>query len=145
MNESQISIIVSLVVLISAILSPIIVALINNKHQQNLALMEINQQNLLRKQQREEEEHYKKVVLERQLLLDFLSAGSRVEKVRSDQNLDEYNRLLPHILVKLDDESLRRDLLNYDMTVQRGYYEDFDTEFHEIILKFKDILSNLQK
>ena len=133
MPQVDLSITISVIIAIAAIISPILTARINNRHQFKLRKLELDQQSY---------EHL--VLQEKEIYYAYLSATSKLIHLVDRDNLKNYSEYYPLVLVRVNQE-LSKDLELIDSLVQgdMNVREQALTTFNSLVPKIKAVIDKL--
>lgn len=103
---------ISVILGCAAVISPILVAIINNHHQYRLKKLEYRQK------EREKSIKYKRRIYE-----DFLCSFNRVCQIPTKENLSDYSKSYPLAYIYLPDY-IQKDLNSFNLLVHKHLWAD---------------------
>ena len=121
---------VSVILGLSAIVSPILVAIINNHHQYKMKKLEYKQK-----------EHEENILYKRRVFMDFLRALNKVCQVPSDDNISSYSECYSLAYIYLPDY-VRKDMGKLNLLIN---HQRFDEAIKYVDALSMDVCEELQK
>lgn len=121
---------VSIILGLSAIISPILVALINNHHQYKMKKLEYKQK-----------EHEENILYRRKIFVNFLQAFNKVCQAPSDENISSYSECYSLAYIYLPDY-VRKDMGKFNLLINN---QNFDEAIKYVDALSMDVCKELQK
>ncbi len=141
MPEIDATLTFTVIIALAAIFSPIFVAIINNIYNFKIRKAEYAEHNVIRAYEREMSEYEANVIKEKQLYYDYLSSCSSLIWHLSAENLTNYGKFYPLVLIRLDD-SLAKEVQDLNFSIMRGIDGRVNsaTKLNSLVPKIKNII-----
>lgn len=117
MPELDLSITFTVIIAISAIISPIFVALINNKHQINLRKLELEYSHKMKEIEERQRSYERYVIQEIKVLYEFLSSIGYVSHHLVQSSIERYGSLYPLVYARANSD-LQKSLIQFDSEIR---------------------------
>lgn len=147
MPNVDLSLTITVIIALAAVISPIFVACINNKHQYKLKVLDYDQQLKMKEIEEKELVYERTVIKEKELYYNFLSVAGTVSKCSDLDALKEYGKICPLIMLRIISISpdLYDDLKMFNKLLEepRPEPETSNLLMERIIPKVKGIIESL--
>lgn len=116
MPELDLSISFTVVIAIAAVISPIFVAWINNRHQLKLRKLELEESYKMKAIEERQRSYERYVIEETKVLYEFLSSIGHVSHYMNQSSIEHYGSLYPLVYARANSE-LKKLLVQFDSEI----------------------------
>lgn len=117
MPELDLSITITVIIAISAIISPIFVSIINNKHQINLRKLDLEHSYKMKEIEERQRSYERYVIEETKVLYEFLSSIGYVSHHIIQSSIERYGSLYPLVYARANSD-LQKILIQFDSKIR---------------------------
>lgn len=122
MPKIDLTITISVIIAITAIISPILTTLLNNRHQLTIKKIELKQL-----------EYERSILHKREIFENFLQALSKVAQNPSEENIELFAKYYPLAYIYVP-KPVKKTLAEINLLLQRGIYDE--------VVKYVDLISS---